>query len=366
MNSDKFYMARAVKLAEKGAGYTSPNPMVGAVLVLNNTVISDGYHKRFGGPHAEVEALSSVSGDLGRATLYVTLEPCCHHGKTPPCTDLILKKKVGRVVVGIQDPNPKVGGKGIELLKNNGIEVVCGVLEDECRDLNRAFFHWISTGRPWVTLKWAQSLDGRIAAATGHSQWISSEPSRERAHLLRALNDAVLVGVGTALNDDPELTVRLVEGKNPTRVVLDSDLKLPLDSKLVTDLKDGPSTWIATVGPPDPKKADLLESKGARVLPCPPGPTGGVDIDHLLRKLGESQISSLLVEGGGRVISAFLRARAAQELVCFVAPIVMGAGVEAVGDLGVENVSRSVKIDSFRTRRSGADVMITGRFKNGP
>ena len=213
MNTDETYMAKAVKLAEKGAGHTSPNPMVGAVLVLSNTIISEGYHKRFGGPHAEVETLSSVSGDLSRATLYVTLEPCCHHGKTPPCTDLIVKKKVGRVVVGVQDPNPKVGGKGIEQLKMNGIEVVSGVLEDECRDLNRAFFHWISTGRPWVTLKWAQSLDGRIATATGHSQWISSESSRKRAHRLRALNDAVLIGVGTAVSDDPELTVRLVDGK---------------------------------------------------------------------------------------------------------------------------------------------------------
>jgi diaminohydroxyphosphoribosylaminopyrimidine deaminase/5-amino-6-(5-phosphoribosylamino)uracil reductase len=355
---DELHMREAVGLARRGRGRVSPNPMVGAVLTKGGRVISRGYHKKFGGPHAEVEALEGVEEDLAQSTLYVTLEPCCHHGKTPPCTDLILRRRVGRVVVGGLDPNPQVSGRGVRLLREGGAQVRVGVLESDCRALNRGFFFWMTRGRPFVTLKWAQSLDGRIATREGDSQWISSEPSRRRAHALRAEHDAVVVGAGTVLADDPRLTVRHVRGRNPSRVVLDSRLQTPPKAKVLHVSPREPAPWVVCATDAPEARADALAAAGARVMRLSREPQGGVDLSALLEEMGRAGISSVLVEGGSRVITSFLRERVAQRLVCFVAPVLLGTGVEAIGNLEVLRVEEGMRLLSWKIRRWGSDVMV--------
>ena len=355
---DERFMAEALRLARRGEGWVSPNPMVGAVLVRDGELVARGYHRRFGGPHAEVEALERFAGHARDATLYVTLEPCCHHGKTPPCTERILGQGVRKVVVGITDPNPQVAGRGIQRLRDGGVEVRVGCLEDECRVLNRTFFHWMEHGRPWVTLKWAQSLDGRIATSTGHSQWISSEASRRIAHRLRATHDAVLVGIETVLRDDPQLTVRHVRGRDPLRVVLDSRLRVPLHARVLERSSSDHGVWVATRGSGSLTKVSALEASGIRVVQCPRGPDNGVDLAYLLGELGRSGISSLLVEGGGTVHTAFLRSGTARRLVCFVGPMLLGKGVDAVGALGISSVHEALRFASWRVRRVGGDMVV--------
>lgn len=352
------FLTEALGLARKGEGYVSPNPMVGAVLVRGGKVVARGYHRRFGGAHAEAEALAGQQGDLRDATLYVNLEPCCHHGKTPPCTDLIMRLGVGRVVIGTLDPNPQVAGRGVALLREAGVDVQVGVMEGACRQLNRVFFHWMESGLPWVTVKWAQSLDGRIATRIGHSQWITSERSRRMAHRLRGLHDAVLVGIGTVLADDPQLTVRLVRGRNPIRVVLDSRLQIPLESKVLRGVQRGPETWVVTTHEANRHKAIELERAGARLIQSAQGPDGEVDLRDMLSSLALLGVSSVLVEGGGRVITSFLKARLAQRLVCFVAPMILGTGRSAVRSLEIFRVEEALRLGSWRVRRVGPDLMI--------
>ena len=231
---DKSYMKRALYLARHGMGKTSPNPMVGAAIVKSDRVIGEGYYRRFGGKHAEVNAIENAEEDIGGATMYVTLEPCCHYGQTPPCTDAIITSKIGKVVIGMLDPDKRVSGRSVEILREHGIECTVGVLEDECRSLNEAYIKHRSTGLPFVTVKFAQTLDGRIASSTGHSRWISSPASRKLGHRLRTRHDAVLVGIGTVVKDNPQLTVRLVRGRNPSRIVLDSSLRIASDAIVLT------------------------------------------------------------------------------------------------------------------------------------
>ena len=231
---DEDYMKLALRLANKGLGKTSPNPMVGAVIVKDNRIIGQGYHHHFGGKHAEINAIESTTEDISGATMYVTLEPCCHYGKTPPCVEAIIKNDIGKVVIGILDPYPSMSGRSMEILRQHGIETKVGVLEEECRSLNEAYLKHIITGVPLVTVKFAQTLDGRIATSTGNSQWISSPASQRMAHKLRTTHDAVMVGAGTVLSDNPQLTVRLVKGRNPTRIILDSRLRIPLKAKVFT------------------------------------------------------------------------------------------------------------------------------------
>jgi diaminohydroxyphosphoribosylaminopyrimidine deaminase / 5-amino-6-(5-phosphoribosylamino)uracil reductase len=366
LSLDERFMKEAIALARKGERWVSPNPMVGAVVVRGGRVIARGYHRKFGGPHAEVDALRGLDQDLIDATLYVNLEPCCHHGKTPPCTELILSRRVGRVVVGSLDPNPQVGGRGIQRLREGGLTVQVGVLEEDCRALNRGFFHWMERGTPWVTLKWAQSLDGRIATSSGHSQWITCEASRKTAHALRATHDAVLVGVGTVLSDDPRLTVRHVRGRDPLRVVLDSSLQIPLGAKVLDVSPGGAQTWVVATEDVDELKVTAIEARRARVVRCPSDPVGWVEVRDLLRKMGSSGISSVLVEGGGSVITSFLSAAAAQRLVGFVAPLLLGEGVEAVRDLGIKRVDEAVRFSSWRVARSGADIMVDALLASTP
>jgi diaminohydroxyphosphoribosylaminopyrimidine deaminase/5-amino-6-(5-phosphoribosylamino)uracil reductase len=359
--NDEYYMKLALALARRGLGKTSPNPMVGAVIVKNGRIVGQGYHERFGGPHAEVNAINDAKGNLNGAALYVTLEPCCHKGKkTPPCLDTLLKYKWKRVVVGTLDPNPKVNGRSIEILKQKGIETSVGVLKEECQSLNEVYFKYIQTGIPFVTLKFAQTLDGRIATATGDSKWISSEPSLKWAHRLRSLHDAVLVGVGTVLKDDPQLTVRLVQGRNPTRVVADSRLRIPLNSKILKDLESAPA-FIAATSQADIEKTFALNVMGIEVLTTREDSEGMVDLKELLRQLGRRNISSVLVEGGATTITSFIRQGLADKIVAIIAPRIMGRGVEAVGDLGILNVGRALKLSFDKIYRKGEDLIIEAR-----
>ena len=362
-SNDEYYMKLALALARRGLGKTSPNPMVGAVIVKNGKIVGQGYHERFGGPHAEINAIQNAKGDINGATLYVTLEPCCHKKKkTPPCLDTLLKYKWKRVVVGTVDPNPKVNGRSIEILKRKGTETKVGVLKEDCQKLNEAYFKYIQTGMPFVTLKFAQTLDGRIATWTGDSKWISSELSLKWAHRLRSLHDAVLVGVGTVLTDDPQLTVRLVRGRNPVRVVVDSRLRIPLSSKILKDLESAP-TVVAATSQADIEKAFALNVMGIEVLTTGEDSEGMVDLKGLLKKLGEQNISSVLVEGGATTITSFIRQGLADKIVAIIAPKIMGEGVEVVGDLGILKVGRALKLSFDKVYRKGEDVIIEAKTR---
>jgi len=359
--SDIDYMWQALKLARRGLGKTSPNPMVGAVIVKEGRVIARGYHHGFGKDHAEVDALKHAEEDVSGSTLYVTLEPCRHFGKTPPCTDAIIKSKIAKVVIGMLDPDPKMRGESIKLLDQKGIETVVGVLEDKARALNETYIKHRTTGLPYVTVKFAQTLDGRIAAANGSSRWISSPESLKLAHKLRATHDAILAGIGNVLKDNPELTTRLVKGRNPVRVILDSKLRIPLDAKVLTNQKAA-RTLVAATPYADKAKLAALQAMGIEVLFTPPDARGRVDLNQLLKSLGERDISSLLVEGGGEVITSFLRLGLVDRLVAIIAPKIMGKGINAVGELNITDLSKALKLSSVKTYRSGVDIVVEGRL----
>ena len=358
--SEEEYMKLALRLARRGLGWTSPNPVVGAVLVKDSRVVGRGYHRRFGGNHAEINALQNASTDPAGATLYVTLEPCCHYGKTPPCVDAIIKNKIKKVVIGTLDPNPQVRGKGVKILNQHGIGAKVGVLEEECRKLNEAHFKYMTTGLPMVTLKFAQTLDGRIATASGDSRWISSEEFRKRVHRLRATSDAVLVGIDTVLADNPQLTVRLVKGRSPTRVILDSRLRMPPDSEIVRT-RDIVPVMIATTAQADSKKVSQLREMGIEILVIQPDEFGEIDLKHLLRALGERNIASLLVEGGAKVITSFLQQKLADKVIVAIAPRVLGKGIDAVGELNIARLSQDLKLTFQKISRAGEDVVIEAR-----
>ncbi len=354
------YMKLALGLARRGLGWTSPNPMVGAVLVQGNLIIGRGYHRRFGDNHAEVNALQNATAEPAGATLYVTLEPCCHHGKTPPCVDAIISNKIESVIIGTLDPNPEVNGKSVKILNENGIETRVGVMEEECHELNEAHFKYMTTGLPLVTLKFAQTLDGRIATASGDSQWISSEEFQKLAHRLRSVNDAVLVGINTVLADDPQLTVRLVRGRNPTRIIMDSRLRTPPKSKIVRTCNVAP-VIIAAAERADTRKVSQLRGLGVEVLEIQSDASGGIDLKHLLQALGERDISSLLVEGGAKVITSFLHHKLADRVVVALAPKIMGKGIDVVGELDITRISQALKLTFQKISRAGDDIVIEAR-----
>jgi diaminohydroxyphosphoribosylaminopyrimidine deaminase / 5-amino-6-(5-phosphoribosylamino)uracil reductase len=354
-------MRRALHLAAKGRRQTSPNPMVGAVVVKDGRVLAEGYHEKYGQPHAEVNALRQAGDAAHGATLYVTLEPCNHQGKTPPCVDAILDSGVVQVVIGMKDPNPLVNGKGIYRLQSRGIKVTVGVLENHCRNLNEVYIHYITTGKPLVTLKMAQTLDGRIATSTGHSKWISSEDSRVIAHRLRGRHDAVLVGIGTLLADDPQLSVRHVRGPAPHRIIMDSRLRVPLDAHVLSD--DTPYlTIIATTAAASREKISRIQERGATVLVLPVEERGWVNPDCLWKKLAEMKITSVLVEGGSTVHTEFLKRKNADRMVLFIAPKILGSGIDAIGDLGIRNINSALSLSEVRMRNFGGDVMIAGKI----
>ena len=361
---DEFFMQKALILARRGLGKTSPNPMVGALVVKERKILGKGYHRRYGEAHAEVIALRNTPGDVKGASMYVTLEPCCHHGLTPPCVDALIEAGMSRVVVGTPDPNPRVNGKGIQILRDNGIQVKVGVLEDRCREINEAYFKHMQTGIPFVTLKFAQSLDGRIATKTGRSQWLSSPEALRLAHTLRSTHDGVLVGIGTIFADDPRLTVRLVKGKNPRRIIMDSGLRIPLTAK-VLNAEGMDKTIIVATEKANRGKAQALKNVGAEIVWAAQNHRGELDLKDLLKKLGRMGITSVLVEGGAKIITSLLREGLADKIVLIMAPKLIGEGIEAIGNLGIRDLHEALGISGMKTRRLGEDIVIEGYLQKG-
>lgn len=327
---DQIRMLECLALAEKGAGYVSPNPMVGAVVVKNGEVVGRGYHRRFGGPHAEVYAIRQGGNKNKGATLYVNLEPCCHYGKTPPCTDLIVRSGIKRVVIGMSDPNPLVHGKSIRILRSRGIRVDVGILKEECRKVNETFIKYITTGLPFVTVKIAQTLDGKIADVRGKSRWITNEYSRAIVHALRARYDAVLVGANTVTNDNPRLTVRFVKGRNPTRIVLDGSLTVSPHAGIFNDKHRSRTILFTSENSAVRKTARLnrISQKGVRVIVVK-GKRNLLNIHTVLRILARHSISSVLIEGGATTYGQFVRTGAVDKYVVFIAPKSIGRGLSA-------------------------------------
>ena len=361
------YMSIALKLARKAEGMTSPNPLVGAVLVKGGKIIGEGYHKMAGLPHAEIEAFADAERNghsLKGATLYVTLEPCCHEGKrTPPCVNAIVEKGISRVVVGAGDPNPMVCGNGFSLLRDEGVEVIPFILEEEALRLNEAYNKYITTGLPFVTLKLAATLDGKIAAASGDSKWIGSERQRKLAHQLRSASDAVIVGVGTVLKDDPKLNARLPgrEIRQPVPVILDRTLRTPPGSSV---FKAHASVIIATVKPASPGKKKRLEEAGARVLEVGHDRQGLPDMKKLLRELGRNEIVSVLIEGGGKAAASALKSGLVDKVAFFYAPkIIGGDGVSMIDSLGIKSVKNAVQITGVKITRLGEELVVEGYVK---
>ena len=351
-------MQVALELARLGAGDVNPNPLVGAVIVRDEVIVGRGYHRAFGGPHAEVFALDEA-GDLARgSTLYVTLEPCCHYGKTPPCTDRIIEAGISRVVVATRDPNPVNNGKGIAALRNAGIEVEEGILQEEAERMNEVFLTYMRTGRPFVHLKMAVSLDGRIATRTGHAKWISSEASRVAGHRLRRSYTGIVVGIRTVLSDDPGLDVRQVIGKDPVPIVLDPSGRIGSEARLFTQ---PPYPIIVTAEMPEAKEAALTAS-GARVWRLPRSLEGDFDLPSLLLRLGAEGIDSLLIEGGGETAARFLEAGLVHKVTFFVAPLLIGGqnAIPAIGGLGPETVAEAWRLRDVDIKQLGPDLQITG------
>lgn len=361
MNNDEYYMQLALKLARKGEGYVSPNPLVGAVIVKNGRIIGKGHHKLYGGPHAEINAIKNACEDIAGATLYVNLEPCCHTGKTPPCVETIISNKIGKVVVGSIDSNPLVSKGGLIYLRNRGVEVTTGVLENECRRLNEIFFHYMESGLPFVTVKYAETFDGRIATTNGQSQWISSPASLKFAHKLRARHDAVLVGAQTVIRDDPELTVRHTHGRNPLRVVVDSGLRIPSQAKILQNTS-GAKTLIATTQSADAPQFQRFADSGVEIIQIDTDDHNKVDLRKLFKILAARGISSILVEGGAQIITSVLKNNLANRLVAIIAPKIIGKGIEAIGDLHISDLKNAKKISFQQIKRIGPDIMIDCRL----
>ena len=412
MDIHEMYMRRAVELAMQGRGYTSPNPMVGCVVVKDGRVISEGYHERYGEFHAERNALLRCTEDPAGADLYATLEPCCHYGKTPPCTDIIIEKKIGHVYVGSMDSNPLVGGKGIQILRDHGINVTTRILEEECRKMNEIFFHYISTKMPYVLSKYAMSLDGKIACESGDAKWVTGEAAREEVHLLRKYYSGIMVGIGTVLADDPMLNCRVEEGVDPVRIICDSSLRIPLDSKIVQTAKEIP-TIVAAARAEDTDESSqdqcgsafasgYLENTGKNVLRNPvessavsdeatkdkrteagagmsmnekeaalkeagvevihTSKPGRVDLKELMQILGERGIDSILLEGGAKLNGEAYRAGIINKVQVYIAgKIIGGKGAPSpVGGVGALNMGEAIPLKDMEVRTIGEDICITG------
>lgn len=351
------YMATAIELARNGRGKVAPNPLVGAVVVKNGEVIGQGWHERYGEAHAEPNALKNCAQDPAGATIYVTLEPCAHHGKQPPCVDAIIAAGISEVVVGAQDPNPLVAGKGVQLLRDAGITVITGVLEEECTNINDIFFHYIQTNMPYICLKYAMTIDGKIATFTGASKWITGENAREHVHQLRNDYAAIMVGVGTVLADNPSLTCRLPEGVDPVRIICDTQLRTPLEAEVVQSARETP-TWIATCNT-DTDAYQAYESNGCRVF-CIPARDGHVDIGELMKVVGKAGISSVLVEGGSTLNWAVLQSGLVNRVNTYIAPKLFGGerAKSPIGGLGVRVPNLGAQLAIQEITQLGDDVLI--------
>ncbi len=353
-------MRAALRLALRGVGGTHPNPRVGAVVLRGGEAIAAAYHACAGQAHAEVLALEAAGDRAEGSTLVVTLEPCAHFGRTPPCVDAILASGIRRVVVGMRDPNPIVDGRGLRLLREAGLDVVEGVLERDCRALNPAYLKFLATDLPWVLLKSMISLDGRTASESGESRGLGSASEQRLVHRLRAQHDAVVVGIGTVLADDPELTVRLARGRSPLRVVLDSRLRTPPTSRLVATAREAPLILATIDG--DRERAAALEVAGARLWRFEPGRDGHVPIEALLRRLAHEGALAVLVEGGATVSSSILRAGLADRVALGIAPVLLGGRQAPVWtqDLGRDRLADGIPVSGLRVRRLGPDLWLTG------
>lgn len=367
--NDVKYMKIALELAKKGAGYTSPNPLVGAVVVKEDQIVGKGFHKYYGGPHAEVYALKDAGPAAKGATVYVNLEPCSHYGKTPPCSREIIKAGVKRVVIAMEDPNPLVSGRGSEQLRQAGVEVESGILKQEARKLNEVFIKYITTDYPFVFLKTAQTLDGYLATSAGNSQWITNKRAREEGHRLRHRSDAILVGIETVLADNPRLTARLPgkegrEGKDPVRIILDSQLRIPEDVNVIKHNSPAATYIVCGKEVNHEKKKVLSDKNGVELIELPLTARGRIPLRILLKELHQREFSSLLVEGGGRINYSFLREGLIDRVYAFIAPRLLGGsdGIAVFRGEGPTEMAKAENLKEVEYKILADNIMISGRF----
>jgi len=362
---DQHYMRLALNLARKAEGQTSPNPIVGAVVIKSGKVVAGGYHKKAGLPHAEIVALRKAGSKARGADLYVNLEPCCHYGRTPPCTEAIITAGIKRVVIGIRDPNHLVSGKGMRFLRKKGVEVVTGILKRDCEKLNESFLKYISTGRPWVILKSALSLDGKIATRTGNSKWITGSKARDYVHQLRGKVDAVLVGAGTVRADDPRLTARPKKGgmRNPIRVIVAGKHSIPVSSKIFNNAHRERVIY-ATIASLPPARKKKLQKMGVVVLLIK-HKRGQVDLPLLMAKLGEMGITSVMIEGGSEISGSVFREKLVDKVIYFLAPKIIGGknAPSPVGGRGVDQLKDFMQIKNMSVARLGDDLVVEGNIQ---
>jgi len=355
--NDEFYMQRAIELAKRGEGFVSPNPLVGAVIVKDGKIIGEGWHERCGELHAARNALKNCKEPTQGSTIYVTLEPCCHYGRTPPCTKAIIEAKISRVVIGSRDPNPLVSGKGAEILRKAGIEVIEDFMRDECDKLNPIFFRYITTKLPYVSLKYAMTADGKIATYSGKSKWITNEFSRNDVHRLRKKHRAIMVGIGTVLTDNPMLNCRIENGRNPIRIVCDSKLRIPLDCNICKTANEISTLVVSAIE--NPEKQSELEKMGVKTLILP-DKNGKVDLKKLMQYLGEKSIDSVLIEGGGTLAYSALQSKIVSHIYSYIAPKIFGGenAKTPVESVGVETPDDCFKLKRTNVRELGSDILI--------
>ena len=357
--TDESYIKLTLEIAKKGIGSVSPNPLVGAVLVKDGKIIGAGYHQKYGEAHAEVNAINSASESVEGATLFVNLEPCSHFGKTPPCVDALLESKIKKVVIGTLDMNPLVCGSGIQKLKENGIEVKVGILENECIELNKFFFKNVTKKTPYVTLKAAITIDGKIADGSYQSKWISSIASRKQVHKLRAEYDSVLIGANTVNKDDPQLSVRLVEGRNPKRIILDPQLKSCIERKIFHSEKN--VLLITSVEKKDTVKVKTLKNLGVNFLFVKTDEMKQFHLKTVLKKMSDQNIASILVEGGAKVYNAFIKENLFDEMQIFIAPKLLGNGIQFLSDFGIKEMSKARKLIIHSFEKYDEDLLLNLR-----
>lgn len=366
--NDEDYMRRAIELALQGTGWTSPNPLVGAVIVKDGRIIAEGWHHRYGDLHAERDALQKCTEDPAGAEIYVTLEPCCHYGKQPPCTDALIEAGIRRVIVGSGDPNPLVAGEGIRILRDHGIEVDEGILKEECLAVNEIFFHYITTGLPFVAMKYAMTMDGRIACFTGASKWVTGESARAHVQTLRHRYRGIMAGIGTVLTDDPMLNCRMDGGRSPIRIICDSQLRTPFDSRIMKTAREY-ETIIATCVK-DPERIRRYEEYGVQVLSVPEEETdpaaARVSLRHLLAQLGQQKIDSILLEGGAQLNWAMLSGGFVRKVYTYIAPKIFGGdrAKSPVGGTGFPDPSQAVQLKTVKVSSFGEDLLIESDVRN--
>lgn len=360
---DEYYMGLAINLARKGIGKVNPNPMVGAVIVKDNKIVGTGYHEKYGGKHAEINAIENSRESLNGSTMYVNLEPCSHFGKTPPCVDKIIESKINKVVIASVDPNPLVQGKGVKKLRDAGIEVKVGVLDEENKKLNEVFLKYIKNKKPFVVMKVAMSLDGKISTTTGQSKWISCDESRRYVHKLRSEVMSILVGINTVIKDNPMLDCRLENGKNPIRIIVDTTLKIPIDSKIVSSSKSI-RTIVVTTKRANRNVMKLLEDKGVEILTVNLK-NNLVDLKEMINKLGELNIDSILIEGGSSLNFSVMNENIVDKIQVYVAPIILGgeSSKTPIGGQGVDDIKEAFKLHKLEYKQVGSDILIEGYLK---